>query len=47
MNVAGITAGILVPVFVIALAIGGYFGYKKWKERRDEQQIKEDREKKQ
>ena len=31
VNVAGIVAGILVPVFVIAIAIGAYFGYKKWK----------------
>ena len=31
VNVAGILAGILVPVFVIAIAIGAYFGYKKWK----------------
>lgn len=47
VNSGAIAAGILVPLFIIALGIGAYFGYKKWKQRKEEDRVKEEREKKQ
>lgn len=37
VNTSAILAGVLVPVFFIALVIGAYFGYKKWKQHKAEE----------
>ena len=46
VNTSAIIAGVLVPVFFIALVVGAYFGYKKWKQHKSEEQIRKERESK-